>query len=309
MAFSPTGPFWIVDNGTGSVTVYNSTGQPTPAATPLVVTVPAAGTIPTALPTGTVFNATTGFQLAPGMPALFLFASINGTISGWNPQVSGTKAVTMVDNSANLAAYTGLAIGSNNHGDFIYAANFRNGTIDAFNSNFFPASLPGTFSDPGIPVGFSPFNIQNLNGKLYVTYALKNPQTGRDLAGPGNGFVNVFDTNGRILQRLVSNGALNSPWGLTIAPASFGNMAGAVLVGNFGNGMINAFDGTTGAFIGTLSNATGPIVEPGLWSLAIGNGGQGGDANTLYFTAGIGGGGAIETHGLFGSISALAVAH
>jgi uncharacterized protein (TIGR03118 family) len=300
IAFSATSPFWISDNHTGVATLYNGAGQPFPVASPLVVTVPPpAGGMPPSAPTGIVFNSTGSGNFGGG---LFIFATEDGTISAWN---SGTAALLKVDNSASGAVYKGLALGNNGSGNFLYAANFNSGRIDVFDSTFAPA-LPGTFKDSTIPAGFAPFNIQSIGGKLYVTYALQDPSKHDDVAGPGNGYVDTYDFNGNLIKRLVSNGPLNSPWGLTVAPASFGPLAGDLLVGNFGDGTINGFDPITGALIGSLADQQGhPIVNPGLWALTFGNGGNGGSQNSLYFTAGIPGPGMVEDHGLFAQIQAV----
>jgi uncharacterized protein (TIGR03118 family) len=299
IAFSSTSPFWIADNHSGLSTVYNAAGQPFPTNNPLVVTIPPPpGGAPPASPTGIVFNGSSGFELG-GKPAAFIFATEDGTISAWN---GSSSAVLQVDNSSS-AVYKGLAIGSNSSGNFLYAANFKGGTVDVFDSKFKPVALAGSFKDPSLPAGYAPFNIQNVGSILYVTYAKQNAEGHDDVAGPGNGFVDVFDTNGNMVRRLISNGPLNSPWGVAVAPAAFGSLGGNLLVGNFGDGTINAFDPTTGQFIGEMQNAAGnPISIEGLWSLKFGNGGLAGDPNTLFFTAGISGGGTVEDHGLFGDL-------
>ena len=295
---SPTSPFWISNNGTGTSTLYNGAGQPFPVNNPLVVTIPPS---PGGTPTGQVFNGGSGFELAPGQPARFLFATEAGTIAGWNPATNATNALIEVNNGGTGASYKGLAIGNNASGDFLYAANFGNGKIDVFDSGFAAASLAGSFTDPNLPSGYAPFNIQNLNGTLYVTYALVG-QGGDDVPGAGNGIVDAFDTNGNLIKRVVTGGALNSPWGLALAPAAFGEFGGALLVGNFGDGLINAFNPTTGTPLGTLRDAANnPIANDGLWGLHFGNGGNGGSLNTLYFTAGPNN----EADGLFGSIAAV----
>ena len=295
---SPTSPFWISNNGTGTSTLYNGAGQPFPVNNPLVVTIPPS---PGGTPTGQVFNGGSGFELAPGQPARFLFATEAGTIAGWNPAANATNALIEVNNGGTGASYKGLAIGNNASGDFLYAANFGNGKIDVFDSGFAAASLAGSFTDPNLPSGYAPFNIQNLNGTLYVTYALVG-QGGDDVPGAGNGIVDAFDTNGNLIKRVVTGGALNSPWGLALAPAAFGEFGGALLVGNFGDGLINAFNPTTGTPLGTLRDAANnPIANDGLWGLHFGNGGNGGSLNTLYFTAGPNN----EADGLFGSIAAV----
>lgn len=203
-----------------------------------------------------------------------------------------------MDNSLT-AVYKGLAIGNNGTENQLYATNFRAGFIDVFNSIFSPVTIPGVFNDPGLPAGFAPFNIRNLGGKLYVTYAKQDLLKHDPVAGAGNGFVDVFDTSGAFLQRLVSGGQLNSPWGLALAPGNFGAFSNDLLVGNVGDGSINAFDPVTGAFVGQMLDGSGnPLAIPGLLGLDFGNGGNGGDLDKLYFTAG----GAAGDHGLFGSL-------
>ena len=305
ISFNPMGgPFWVSDNRTGVVTVYNGAGKPFPTGSPLVVTVPpAAGGTPPSSPTGQVFNPTADFTLAPALRAVFLFATEDGTIAGWNPMVSPTNAVTKVDNSASGAIYKGLAMGSNVNGNFLFAANFHAGTIDVFDKNFTPVISATAFTDPNIPAGFAPFNIQNIGGQLYVTYAKQDADREDDVPGPGNGFVDVFDTSGVLLRRFASQGTLNSPWGLVVAPTNFGEFSGALLVGNFGDGRINAFNISTGAFLGPLRKPSKqPLVIPGLWGLIFGNGGNGGKVDVLYFAAGIPDGGQVEDHGLLGEI-------
>lgn len=305
IATGPTSPFWISDNEEGLSTLYDTSGTPFPAGDPLVVTVPppagsAAGT--TATPTGVVFNGTSDFVITEGTqsaPALFIFATEDGTISGWSQVVDVGQAVLTVDNSASGAIYKGLALASNGAGNFLFATDFSHGTIDVFDHNFAPASMAGDFRDPNIPAGFAPFGIQNIDGNLYVTYAKQDGEKHDDVAGAGNGFVDVFDTDGNLMHRFASQGTLNSPWGLVLAPASFGTFSHALLVGNFGDGRINAFDASSGKFLGQLPGETGaPISLSGLWGLIIGNGAKGGDADTLYFTAGTD----DEHHGTFGSL-------
>ena len=305
IAASATSPLWISDNHSGATTVYNGSGQPFPAANPLIVQIPPpSGGNPPSAPTGQVFNPTAGFMLSGGQPALFLFASEDGTISGWNSSV-GPNAVIMVDNSGSGAVYKGLALGASSQVPLLYAANFNAGSIDVFDANFSTVTLDGGFADPDLPPGFAPFNIQSIGTRLYVTYALQDDARHDDVSGPGNGFIDVFDFNGNLVQRLVSNGKLNSPWGLALAPSQFGDFSKALLVGNFGDGTINAYDPASGAYLGALQDSMGAVISiPGLWGLLFGNGGNGGDVNTLYFTAGIPGDGNIEDHGLFGSIQA-----
>jgi uncharacterized protein (TIGR03118 family) len=302
IASAPSGPFWICDNHSGMVTVYDTSGKGFPEASPLVVTVPPPnGGTPPAAPTGLVFNGTGGFELASGKPAFFIFATEDGTISGWNPQVDVTHAILKVDNSASGAVYKGLALANNGSGNFLYATNFFAGTIDVFDTNFAPASLSGNFVDPNLPAGFAPFGIRNFGGMLFVTYAKQNAEKHDDVAGPGNGFVDIFTPNGSLVQRLISGGTLNSPWGMELAPSGFGALSNTLLVGNFGDGTIHGYSGSTE--VGAILEPGGrPMVTLGLWGLLFGNGALGGDAGTLYFTAGIPGPGQIEDHGAFGSI-------
>ncbi len=299
ISFSGGSPFWISNHLSGNATLYNGSG----AITPTVVTVPT-GSLPTAsqgLPTGQVWNGTaTAFLLANGRASSFIFATEDGTISGWN---GGTVSSVMVDNSSRKAVYKGLAIGTSTAGATLYAANFRSGKIDVFGPAWSPVTLAGSFSDPAVPGGYAPFNIWNLGGKLYVTYAKQDFFSFLDVGGAGNGYVSVFDLNGNLLSHLISGGALNSPWGVAIAPAGWGAFGGDLLVGNFGDGRINAFDPATGALIGTLNDTTGsPIILTGLWAIVFGNGGRGGDLNTLYFTAGVPNGSTLR-RGLLGSLA------
>jgi uncharacterized protein (TIGR03118 family) len=300
IAFSPTSPFWIADNHAGVSTLYNGSGQ----ALSLVVAIPSpAGGASLGAPTGVVFNDTPDFLVGPGLPARFIFAMEDGTIASWN---SGATAVLKADNSAAGAIYKGLALGSSGGSNYLYAANFHAGKVDVLDANYNLVALAGSFADPALPAGFAPFNIQNVGGQLFVTYALQDANQHDDVAVPGNGFVDVFDTSGQLLKRFVSNGPLNSPWGVALAPAGFGGFSQALLIGNFGDGRFNAFDPATGQFLGMLLDASGfPIAIKGLWDLKFGNGGQAGDSHTLYFTAGVAGGGSIEDHGLFGSIAAM----
>jgi uncharacterized protein (TIGR03118 family) len=277
ITYSPTSPFWVSNNGSGLVTLYDGAG----------VKQGSVVTIPGGTPTGAVFNGTSGFN-----SDLFLFATAGGTITGWRSAL-GTTSEIAVDNSG--AVYTGLALGNN----LLFAANFAAGTIDVFSNTFALITGSGSFTDPNLPVGYAPFNVQNLNGNLFVTYALVN--SGSVVPGAGNGIVDVFDTSGNLLSRLISNGgALNAPWGLALAPGEFGQFGNALLVANSGDGKINAFDATTGVFLGTLTDADGnPITIDGLKGLIFGNGGNGGNIDTLFFTAGPYG----EQRSLFGSVA------
>jgi len=295
----PTTPWWIVDNGTGKSTLYNvATGT-----FPLTVTIPGVGG-EQGNPTGIVFNGGTGFVINNGAgtsAARFIFASEDGTISAFR----GAPVVTVVPNEQapeHGAIYKGLAIDSETNGQFLYATDFHNGAVDIFDASFHAVTIPGAFTDPSLPPGFAPFGIQNINGTIYVTYALQDEDKEDDVAGPGNGFVDAFTTSGAFISRVASTGELNSPWGLALAPADFGRFSGDLLVGNFGDGRIHAFRLEGGEFeaVGLLHSAAGkPIQIDGLWALQFGHGASAnGPANTLFFTAGP----AEEEHGLFGSI-------
>ncbi len=302
---SATSPWWVADNGTGTATLYDGHG----VARALVVSIPGGA------PTGIVFNGGAGFVVhtttPPGAgPARFIFATENGVIAGWNPAVppppTSTHAQVAVDNSASGAVYKGLTIASTTTGDFLYATDFHNGRVDVFNSAFLAVHIPDAFTDSDLPAGYAPFGIQNIGGTIYVTYALQDAEAHDDVPGVGHGFVDAYDTAGNLLRRIASRGRLNSPWGLALAPASFGFFAGNLLVGNFGDGKINAFDlgqaqgNDEAQQRGQLHSASGPPLRiDGLWALQFGNGGSADvSKDTLFFTAGPGG----EQHGLFGTI-------
>jgi uncharacterized protein (TIGR03118 family) len=305
LASSTGSPIWVSDNGMGVSTLYNGAGVPQS----LVVTIPPQSGSPagtTSAPTGVVFNPTT---TAFG-GSNFIFATEDGTIASWKG-ANGTSAVLEFPAGTPTGVYKGLAIGNNGIDDLLYATNFRAGTVDVFNSSFAPAStLPaGAFTDPNLPKGYAPFGIQNLVGQIFVTYAQQDAAKHDDVAGPGHGFVDVFTMNGVLVGRLISHGPLNSPWGLALAPSNFGPFSNDLLVGNFGDGRINVFNVTTGAFLGELDSNGNPITIEGLWGLRFGNGGNGGAMNQLFFSAGIPGpNGNIEDHGLFGDISAVQTA-
>ena len=327
VAFSPAGsPFWVADNATGCSTLY--AGDGTKVA--LQVSIPLPGdVVPTtscktvdpnnpptnAAPTGVIWNPSSGFVVpgtSPPIQASFIFDTEDGTLSAWaggltpNPN----NAVIAFDNSASGAVYKGLATGVNVHGFFLFATNFNAGTIDVFgppkvpgdsgpDGLFTPAKTDGGFIDPDIPTGYAPFGIETIDGNLFVTYAKQIlPAKHDDMAGPGNGFVDVFDTDGHLLRRFASRGPLNSPWGVTRASLAFGRFSGDILVGNFGNGKINVFN-SRGRFIDELDRPNGkPLVIDGLWKLTLG-GGRTSSPDTLYFTAGPNG----ESDGIFGNIA------
>ena len=301
---TPGSPLWVSDNGTDQTTLYQGATATTVTKVPLVVK------ISSGAPTGQVFNSdTSGFVVhdAAGHsgPARFIFASENGGIDGWNPSVGasgpGTSTVTevAVRNGAN-AVYKGLAIAQASDGhSYLYAANFRSGRVEVYDDTFTPVQLPGgLFVDPRIPAGYAPFNVAELAGKLYVSYARQDAGLKDDVAGRGHGFVDVFSNDGAFIRRLVTHGQLNSPWGLALAPAGFGSFGGALLVGNFGDGHINAYDPLRGRHLGQLRGTHDkPIVIDGLWALSFGNG-NAAKAGELLFSAGPDG----ESHGLLGKI-------
>ena len=294
-----TSPFWVADNVSGVSTLYSGDVGGSPIVrSSLVVTIPGGGA-----PTGIVANGTADFVVHSGAssgPARFIFASQTGVISGWNPAVPPPPTSTSAQvGGTGDAVYTGLAIGQSGGANYLYAADFEHNTIDVYDKTFQHVELDGSFSDPNIPNSYSTFNIQNLGGRLYVTYAQQNHKEPDEETDRGSGFVDVFDTSGHLLQRLIKGNHLNAPWGLALAPGNFGPFSNALIVGNFGNGHLQAFDPDSGRFLGELGDADRkPIVIDGLWGIIFGNGGSGGDRNALYFAAGP----EDETHGLFGSL-------
>jgi uncharacterized protein (TIGR03118 family) len=290
MSHGTGGPLWISDNGPGLATLYDGKG----VKSSLVVTIPPAGS---GTPTGQVFN-TFGSSAFGGNA--FIFVSEDGTISAWKG-ADGTMAQTMVPGSLTNV-YKGVTLGASGGNDFLYAANFRQGTVDVFDSSFGKTSLAGTFVDPTLPAGYAPFNVQNFGGKLFVTYAVQDGARHDDVAGSGHGVVAVFNTDGTFVKELTAGGSLNSPWGLAMSPAGWGYapFSNALLVGNFGDGTINAFDPTTGTFLGQLKDQNGNVLQiDGLWGLEFGAGVKNAKATDLYFTAGPNG----ESDGLFGRLT------
>jgi len=320
LTHGPTTPWWVADNGTGFSTLYNGNGTPFPVGSPLVVTIPTPAGVTTAAPTGIVFNNVNSTNpndfvvKANGKsgPSLFMFDTEDGTISGWSLKVDVTHAILVVDRSAVTigqftgAVYKGLAIGRSEGNDFIYAADFRFGTVEQFDAKF---HLVRSFTDPQLNSKcnlndpnnqcFAPFGIRNIGGQLFVTFALQKVGKHDDQAGPGSGFVDVFSTGGKLLRRFASQGTLNSPWGLTLTPDNFGPFSDDLLVGNFGDGHINVFKPATGAFLGQLPDQAGdPITINGLWGLDFGNGNLAGERDELFFSSGLN----DEANGLFGKI-------
>jgi uncharacterized protein (TIGR03118 family) len=299
IAFFPGGPFWINDNNSGFSTLYDQTGM-------LLGTFtipPPAGSTAAATPTGIVANLSqTGF-IVGGKPSLFVFDTEDGTISGWN---GGATVILAVDNSMGGAGavYKGLAMITNNGANFLLATNFRSGKVEVYDSNFKLTNLSGTFTDPNLPAGYAPFGIHvitaNSQTKIYVTYALQDTPKHDPVHAAGDGVVDIFDTNGNMIQTFVMQGDMhtNAPWGVVVPPAGFGAFAGDVLVGNFGDGVLNAYT-PAGAFIDSVKDAGGNVITNlSLWDLVFGGGGAAGDANTLYLTAG----GMAEMHGVFASL-------
>jgi uncharacterized protein (TIGR03118 family) len=289
LARSESGTIFVANNGTGVATEYFQNGTPAPSfSNRLVIIIPRSATnTEGANPTGTVWNSTAFFKVSNGttsLPAKLIFVGEDGMISGWNPNLNGTHAFKAVDRGATGAIYKGVAIGEVNGQEFLYATNFHSGHVETFNGNFvLQGGFP--FADPSLPAGYAPFNIRTFNGKVYVTYAKQDADKEDDVAGPGFGFIDVFNTHGQFLRRLVSQGALNAPWGLEI-------VNGALWVGNFGDGRINVYDPTSGRFLGRPRDVFGiPLQFEGLWGLLLVDGG-------VYFTAGI----VDESHGIFGVI-------
>lgn len=297
LAFSSGSPVWIADNGTGLSTLYTGTGS----INPLVVTIPPPSGDGASAPTGIVFNGGGAFNVTANDvtgSSVFIFDAEDGTISGWSPGVNLHNAVIAVNNARSGAVYKGLAIGSTTSGSFIYATNFNSGWVEMYDSKF---GWVKNFTDTDLPQGYAPFGIQNINGMLYVTFALQDADKHDDVAGLGHGYVDVFDLDGNKVKRLISRGWLDSPWGLALAPAKFGRFSGALLVGNFGNGHVSAYDITRGSARGQMIAPNGSTLAiDGLWGLAFGNGAAAGSTNTLLFTAGPDG----EQHGLFGTLVA-----
>jgi uncharacterized protein (TIGR03118 family) len=315
ISLSPNGgAFWVSANGTDLSQVYGGDFKGSPITQPFKVSIPGGE------PTGQVFNgtgSTTDFSITDGTntkPAVFIFASESGMITAWNPNVGIAAGANPPSLTAEVgfaapdgAVYKGLALGQVNGANFLYATDFHNNKIDVIDGSFHKVTL-GTngfesFTDPNLPAGYAPFNIANIGGKLYVSYAKQDGAAHDDVAGHGHGFIDVFEMNGHFDMRLVSKGDLNSPWGMVQAPAGFGDFSNDLLVGNFGDGLIHAYDPSTGQELGTLSESHGhPLVIDGLWGLAFGNGKTAGDATSLYFAAGPD----DEAHGLFGKITANA---
>ena len=292
---SSAGPWWVADNGTGLSTLYDGTGT----TLSLVVTVPSWDGEGTGVPSGIAFNSTQDFQLSSNNPATFLFVTEDGTIQGWNHNVNPTTAVIEVNNW-ETAVYKGMALASVNGANYLYAANFHAGTVEVYDGTFALHSFgSNAFVDPNIPQGFAPFNIALINGNLIVTYAKQDAAKHDDVAGPGNGYVDIYDTQGNLLSRLPHLVQMNSPWAIVLAPTGFGAFSNDLLIGNFGSGSIMVFNPAGTNFVGMMfDEAKLQMRINGLWGLEFGNGGSSGPANTLYYTAGT----FDEAYGTFGMI-------
>jgi uncharacterized protein (TIGR03118 family) len=300
----PATPFWVANNHSNTSTLYDGAGKPLP----LIVTLPANGSGTTVDPTGIVFNATQDFKVNGG-PALFIFSGEGGFIAGWN-QASGTNTVITypaANGDPGGAIYKGLAIAAVGTANYLYATDFHNNRIDVFDATFTKQAWPATaFVDPNLPAGYAPYGIQAIpNGtggatQLYVAYAKQDADAEDDVNGAGLGLIDIFDTSGQFLTHLVATGgSLNAPWGMAVAPMDFGTLSGALLVGNFGDGTINAFDPAKGTYLTTLTDPTGkPFAMPGLWGIAFGNDHSSQPHNTLFFAAGVN----DEADGVYGRI-------
>lgn len=293
-------PWWVADNGTGLSTLYDGGGVPQS----LVVTIPPPkGKEGPSAPTGTVFNFTNGFNLEPTAKAIFIFVTEDGTIAGWNPTINLTNAVRRV-NRPNDAIYKGVAIAQVGSAARLYASNFKSGRVDVFDGGWHLLSLKaGAFVDPMLPPDYAPFGIQNVGGNIVITFAHRPPGSKDEDHGPGLGYVTIFDTNGNVIQRLAHGNYFNAPWGIAMSGADFGVFSHRLIIGNFGNGGIHAFDPITGKLAGTLLDASGSeVLIDGLWALEFGGGtANSGPANAMFFTAGPD----EESHGLFGMLTAV----
>lgn len=297
VAFNPKGFVWVADNGTNVATLYDGNGVPQS----LVVTIPD-GKNGSASPTGIVFNGTQSFTVTENGKsgiAAFIFAGEGGTITAWAPAVGPTNAFVMYDDGTGGAVYKGLALATMNGSSFLYATDFHNNKIDIFNTTFTKVAIPGAFTDPAIPAGFAPFGIQAIGSNLFVTYARQDAARHDDVAGAGLGMVDVYDTAGNLKQHFATGGPLNAPWGIAQAPGNFGSMSGAILIGNFGDGTINAFNASSGQSMGPLNGSNGsPIVEHNVWGIAFGNDLSNQPSNTLFLAAGPNN----EANGVYGRI-------
>jgi len=295
MSHGPNSPVWVSDNGADVTTLYRGAVSGAPVSqVPLVVSIPGGA------PTGQVFNDTTAFTV-PGTdkPALFIFIGEDGDLSAWNQSVSPLTSAVPVGHTEG-AIYKGLALVHSPSGPHLLAANFRDNRIDVFDGQFTPLPATGRFRDSSLPVGYAPFNVAEIGGRVFVTYALQDADAEDDVAGPGHGFVDVYTDEGALVSRFASHSVLDSPWGMTIAPPTFGQFGGDLLIGNFGNGRIHAFDPGSGEVLGTLRGTSGrPLAIDGLWALIVGDPVAGG-TDAVWFSAGPD----DEQHGLLGILRA-----
>lgn len=302
IAFAPpTHPVWVANNGSGTSTLYNGLG----VSLPLIVNIPAAPSVGgVGKPTGIAYNNTAGWHVTNAgrsAPATFLFATKDGTISGWEPTINATQAIIAVDNSASQADYTGLTIGANGSLILLYVANFYSGHIEVYDSGFHPITLAGDFTDPGIPAGFAPFNVQNIHGDIYVSYAKQDATKHNPVKKAGFGYVTLFNSRGQYLRRIATEDKLNAPYGMAFAPASFGKYSNHFLVGNYGDGKINCYDPVTNQYRARLHDVNGSLVIKGLLGLSFGNGALIQPTNILFFAAGPDNG----VHGAYGNITPI----
>ncbi|MBV8124535.1 MAG: TIGR03118 family protein [Paucibacter sp.] len=287
LAFNPQGFAWVANNGTASLTVYDGNGVQQST----IVTTPPK-------PTGLVFNASGDFMVG-GSSSQFILATTGGLLAAWATGMSQNIAQTVYDGSASGSNFKGLAIGAVGASNYLFAADFHNNAVAIFNGSFQPVAAAGTFKDPSMPAGYAPFGIQAIGNHIYVAYAMQDSQAKQAVAGVGVGAVDVFDMSGTLIKRLITGSALNAPWGMAMAPSNFGAFSNALLVANFGDGRVNAYDPNSGALLGALSQSNGmPIAIDGLWGIAFGNGINSQPSNTLFFAAGPNSG----MHGVYGRI-------
>jgi uncharacterized protein (TIGR03118 family) len=297
LAVGPRGIF-VANTDSGLGTAYDGNGGKVGATVRVPGPNGSAGT-----PTGVVLNDDPAWFILPsGKSADLIYVTEDGTVAGWNIANRNRTVETALDKSADKAVYKGVALARFKRNPFLYVANFSAGRIDVFDSTFARRRLPGSFADPNLPRGYAPFNVQQINGQLFVAYAKRAPGSKTDeVHDPATGVIIVFNTDGKLARRFAAGRALNAPWGMAVAPSDFGKFSDELLIGNFGDGKINAFDPATGAFLGQLDDTSGePIVIDGLWGLAFGNGKAGNRTNGLYFSAGVNN----ESGGLYGRLVA-----
>jgi uncharacterized protein (TIGR03118 family) len=297
LAYAPGGAWFVTATDSGYVLSVDGTGAPNPPSGQTAFTVPPAPGGSQGSPTSVMYNGTTDFQIASGKPATYIFSTEDGTIAGWNASVDPAHAIQVL--AVANASYKGMALGQLNGANVLYGANFENNSVDVYNASFGKITLGGgAFVNPAVPSGYAPFNVQYINGKVFVAWAKQNRSKTEDVPGPGHGYVAEFNPDGTLVLQFQHNLVMNSPWGFAIAPSSgFGTFSGKLLVSQFAGGIVSAYDLSTGSYEGFMQNANGrPIVNLGIWAIAFGDGGLNGSATSLYFAAGTG----AESHGLFG---------